>query len=145
MYRWWNELDRHFSAFDDFRRRVEEAFDETGPAGAYPGRGWILANVYDGGDELRVVADLPGVRAEDLALTVTSDVLTVSGQRKLVLPEGHSLHRQERKAARFSRSFSFPCELDPEKVAANLQDGVLTIRLGKAERARPRQITVQAG
>jgi len=143
MNRWWNDFDRHLEALDDFRRRVEDAL-ESGPAGAFPGRGWILANLYDAGHEFIVTADLPGVRTEHIELSATADTLTLSGQRKLELPEGHSLRRQERKAAKFSRSFTFPCEVDPEKVAATLAHGVLTIRLGKAAKAQPRQITIQA-
>lgn len=143
MYRLWSDFDRQVAALDDFRRRVEQAF-EAGPAAASPGRGWMPANVYDTGADFVVTADLPGIRSGDVELSATSDVLTLTGRRQLELPEGYSLHRQERRAVKFSRSFSFPCEIDPERVSAALSDGVLTVRLAKAENARPRQIAIKA-
>ena len=62
----------------------------------------------------------------------------------LVLDEGKVNHRRERGSVRFSRSFSLPCPVDPEKASATVKDGILTVRLEKAPEARPRQITVKA-
>ena len=92
-----------------------------------------------------LVADLPGVKAEDVEVTLEQDVLTLAGHRKLEVREGHTVHRQERRAARFSRSFGLPCKVDRETLSADLADGVLTITMSKAAEAQPRRIPVKAG
>jgi HSP20 family protein len=68
----------------------------------------------------------------------------MSGERKPDESQGYYVHRQERVPVKFSRSFSLPCKVDPEKSTATLKNGVLTITLPKATSAQPRQITVKA-
>ncbi|HEY0712744.1 MAG TPA: Hsp20/alpha crystallin family protein, partial [Polyangia bacterium] len=101
-------------------------------------------SVYEADNNLVLVADLPGVQASDVEVTLEKDVLTVAGQRKLELPAGHTVHRQERRAARFSRSFSLPCKVDGDALSAEMADGVLTITMPKAAEAQPRRIPVKA-
>jgi HSP20 family protein len=77
-------------------------------------------------------------------ITLTQDVLRLSGQRKVDAPEGYSVHRQERAPFRFSRSYALPAKVDPERVGAALRDGVLVITLEKAVEVKPRRIQVKA-
>jgi HSP20 family protein len=101
-------------------------------------------DVFDDGETYRLVADMPGLRAEDLEVEVTEDGLAVRGSRKVEVPEGYSVHRRERESLQLARSFTFPSKLDPENVTATLQQGVLTITLGKRADAKPRSISVHS-
>ena len=149
----WSDFDREFAAFDELRRRVERAFQDLdtgrGTVGERVGFGtqaqaWPRTNLYDKGSELVVQAEVPGMSQKDLQITVTQDVLTLSGERKTEAPEGYSVHRQERGQVKFSRSFALPCKVDVEKTGAAVKNGLLTVTLAKAAEAQPRQITVKA-
>jgi len=92
-----------------------------------------------------VRCDLPGVKLDDLELTVASGVLTLKGEKKL--PERNErsrVYREEIWAGRFQRTISLPGEVDAEKVTADLADGVLAVALPKREESKPRQITVKS-
>jgi HSP20 family protein len=100
-------------------------------------------DVFDAGESYRLMADLPGMRAEDLDIEVTEDGITIRGTRKVAAPEGFTVHRREREPLELARSFTFPTKVDPEQVSATIQQGVLTITLAKRADAKPRSITVQ--
>jgi len=85
---------------------------------------------------------MPGLGDKDVQLSVQKDVLTLSGERKFDAPEGYYMHRQERSPIRFSRSFTLPCKVDPDKSTAALKDGVLTVTLSKIPDEQPRQIAI---
>ncbi len=102
------------------------------------------ADLHVSEDELTLTVDLPGVRDEDLELTLQHDVLSVSAKRELATPEDQQAHLRERRGFEFNRRFALPVSVDPEKVNATLRDGVLTVTLAKAESARPRTITLAA-
>ena len=145
----WNDLDRTLAMFDELQRRMNRVFTDLdrGRHGDLwtAGRGtWPPVNLYDAGEELVLVAQVPGVAEEAVKITANQDVLTINGERKADVPEGYSVHRQERGDVTFSRSFTFPCKVDLEKATATTKDGLLTVRLAKAPEAKPRQITVQA-
>lgn len=133
-----------FSRFDALRRELDRLWDGAGltwsplaAAGGYP-----ALNIWDNGDALCVEAEVPGVRKEDLEVFAVGNELTVKGQRQA--PEGEfTYHRQERGTGAFTRVVTLACEVDPERVEAVLDNGVLTIRLPKAEAAKPRQIAVK--
>jgi HSP20 family protein len=101
-------------------------------------------DVFDDGESYRMVADMPGMKAEDLDVEVTEDGIAIRGTRKVEAPEGFSVHRREREPLTLARSFTFPSKIDPDQVTATLQQGVLTITLGKRADAKPRSITVQS-
>lgn len=99
-------------------------------------------NVWESGEELFAEAEVPGLKAEDLDISVMGNDLTVRGRRGGQLPEGAVAHRQERGNGEFTRVLRLPIEVDPGKVEASLKDGVLLIKLPKAESARPKKIKV---
>ncbi len=145
----WDEIDRTFSTFDDFRRRLDGWFQNVeGVRGALGGgvarQTWPRTNFYDNGSELILQAEVPGLGEKDIQLTVTQDAITLAGERKLDVAEGYAVHRQERGAWKFARSFTLPVKIDPEKTSATVKDGVLTVALAKAPEAQPRQIAVKA-
>lgn len=92
-----------------------------------------------------VLADVPGVRREDIEVTMDGGVLTVTGVRHPTSREDDAdLRRSERSNGRFSRRFSLPESTDAEKITAKCHDGILEISIPKLPEVQPRQITVDA-
>ena len=91
-----------------------------------------------------ISALLPGVTADDLNIQVQNDVLTIQGEMKHSREENESFLLQERPSGKFFRSFELPDAVDANKVEAGLANGVLTLRLPKAEEARPRSIKISS-
>jgi HSP20 family protein len=98
----------------------------------------------DNGSDFVLRADVPGMSEGDIQINLAGDTLTLQGERKLDVPEGHSVHRRERSAVRFAKSYQLPARVDADKVNATLKHGVLTLTLPKAAEAQPRQISVKA-
>ncbi|MGV3532800.1 MAG: Hsp20/alpha crystallin family protein [Chthoniobacteraceae bacterium] len=106
--------------------------------------GWSPAlDVYDEKDSLLVKVELPGMKKEDIQINLQNGVLTVSGERKheFEKKEGETF-RSERYFGKFQRSVTLPTQVAPDGIKASYKDGVLAIRLPKAEEAKPRQIDV---
>jgi HSP20 family protein len=128
------------------RRQMERLFETYGDrswsrsgAGVFP-----AVNITEDADAYYVSAELPGVNSADLDLNVTANQLTLAGERKISEEAADArYHRREREAGRFSRAVSLPGDIDPDHVKASLVDGVLTVTIAKAEKAKPRQIAVQ--
>jgi HSP20 family protein len=107
-------------------------------------RPWSPAvDIFETEDALKLKADIPDVKTEDIDVRVENQTLTLRGQRKFEQDEnvkGH--HRIERSYGEFVRSFAVPATVDTEKVQADYRNGVLTITLPKKEAAKPRQVKV---
>lgn len=150
MWNLWNDYDRTFSALDELRRRMDYVFGDLergvdrGARGMLATREWPRTVIQDEGEQLVLQALVPGVDEADLEMTATADTITLSGERISEMPEGYSVHRQERGSIKFARSFTLPTKIDPEQIEASCENGVLTVRLGKAAESRPRQISVKA-
>lgn len=145
----WNDFDRTFAALDEFRRRMDRLWDEveTGYDAPATAATWPRSNLFDKGNEFVLQVELPGMAENDIKLTLdrqNGEVLTLSGGRRHDVPEGYSVHRQERGAVRFSRSYQLPCKIDPEQVTATTKNGLLTVTLAKTPESQPRSITVKA-
>jgi HSP20 family protein len=145
-----DDFDRTFAAMDHLRRRMDRIFEEMEPRGfgrdverMWSGR-FPRAHFTETPTSLVLEADVPGLGDRDVQLSIHQDVLTMSGERKPDAPQGYFVHRQERAPVKFSRSFSLPCKVDPEKSTATLKNGVLTVTLAKATEAQPRQIAIKA-
>ncbi len=143
-----HDMQQLLGAMDLFRNQMNSvfnAFDRNygiGPGWAstpsYP-----RTNLDDTGDNLVLIAEVPGVSKEDLQVKIQGNYLQISGTRKPDTPEGYKIHRTERESASFSRSFTLPYEVDAAKVEATLKDGLLKMTLPKSEAAKPRQIAIQ--
>jgi HSP20 family protein len=131
-----NDLDRAFfgDLFDTFQDWIGEAGGSAFPA----------INIWEDDRTLYAEAELPGLKMDDLEVSVLGDELTIKGGRREPACENATCHRQERRVGSFSRVIRLPVEVNPEKVQASLKDGVLTVTLPKAETAVPRKITVKA-
>jgi len=102
-------------------------------------------NVREEDNALQIEAELPGMNLDDLEIFVTgNNQLTIKGERKVVLPNKGTQHRQERPFGKFVRSLTLPFPVDDPKVEARLEHGILKIHLPKHEAARPRKITVKS-
>jgi HSP20 family protein len=147
----YEDFDRHFATMEQLRRRMDRLFEgyDPGPvSGREVERMWSgrfpQLTFHDTGASLVLQADLPGLSEKDVQLQIHQDVLTMSGERRQDAPQGWFVQRQERAPVKFSRSFSLPCKIDPEKSTATLKNGVLTLTLTKVTEAQPRQIAVKA-
>jgi HSP20 family protein len=109
----------------------------TAGTGAFP-----LVNVFSDGEDFVLVAELPGVKKEDLDIQVRGDTLRIQGKKTIDYDDAASVHRRERAAGQFDRTLTLPADVDATKVAANYRDGVLTLRLPRAESAKPRTVTI---
>jgi len=99
------------------------------------------ADLVDNPDNYTIYVDLPGVDKKDLELTVENNLLSVKGEKKET-KEAKRFFRKETWTGAFRRTVSLPVAADPEKVQAELKDGVLTVVIGKREELKPRQIAV---
>ncbi len=107
--------------------------------GVYP-----LVNLSEDRDHIYVRAELPGVKAEDLEITIQDDSLILRGERKIASEEKEvNYQRRERESGFFRRVLALPSLVRPDKVEATCKDGVLTIKLAKPEEVKPRKIKVK--
>ena len=135
--------------FADLSRLQEQL---AGLLGASPDRflgGWSTGvypplNVFRTADGAVIRAELPGVRPEDISVTVEGRQLTIAGERRPAEPDKRGYHRRERAWGKFSRSVRLPEDLDLGRVEAQCRHGVLTLRVPIAEAAKARQVTIQA-
>jgi HSP20 family protein len=136
-----------FEELEQIRREIDRAYGDLSGrvfraqiAGVFP-----LTNVFEEKDNYYIRAELPGIKADELDISVTADSLSISGERKIAMEkENARYHRREREAGKFSRMISLPSQVDPEKADARSADGVLTVVLPKAQAAKPKQIAVKA-
>lgn len=101
-------------------------------------------NMWQRADCLIVEAEVPGLKSDDVEIAVVGDQLTLKIERPEDERKDVVYHRRERPAGSFSRVLRLPTDVDPNRVEAELRDGVLTITLPKAESAKPRKIQVNA-
>jgi HSP20 family protein len=136
-----------FDEVERLRRQMDRfldgyAGDEGGAsfAGVFP-----LTNLSEDKDAYYVRAELPGIKADALDISITGNSLSISGERTFPAQgEPVKYHRREREAGSFSRVITLPGQVDANKVEAHASNGVLTIVLPKAESAKPKQISVKA-
>lgn len=152
-------LDNPLRELEALRREIDRAFSDAGyDRAAHPysrvsflpgrsARAYPLLNLSEDKDNLHVEGLAPGVNPATIEVTVVRDQLTVSGEKSAlngdIKPE--AIHRNERAAGKFVRTVTLPCEVDEGRVRAEYKNGLLAITLPKAETAKPRKITVNAG
>nr|WP_320012831.1 Hsp20/alpha crystallin family protein [uncultured Desulfobulbus sp.] len=135
----WAEFERIRQGLDELSRSYGEKA-QSQPANVYP-----PLNMYEEPDRLLITAELPGVAVEDLGLSIDGDTLSLQGKRDNRQSQpGISYHRREIESGSFSRAIALPVKVDSDRVAAKLNNGVLTITLMKASEVTPRQIKVSA-
>lgn len=129
----------------DLSREMDRILENAlGPvAGADVGPWAPPVDIRETGEAVIIVAELPGVRQEDVQVTVLDGTLTLRGERKLVpAAEGEAVLRRERVAGPFVRHVMLPASVSPTGVTATYRDGVLTIRAPKKETTKPRTVAI---
>ncbi len=133
-----------WNALQQLQTDMNRLFDRYGDEGQ-PGSNFPLVNMWEEGDDLYLTAEIPGLIFEDLEILVTGDrQLTIKGERKPAVPEKAVRHRQERGFGKFTRVLPLPFPVNADKVEARLEHGILNVKLGKHESAKPRKIPVKA-
>lgn len=142
-----------FTPTDLFRHRFDRVFDQTfgnlfdtTRAGEEVGnRGWLPpVDVRETDEALTLFVELPGVKREDVDITVENRTLTVRGERQFEQDvERENYHRIERAYGNFTRTFTLPANVQADHVKATFTDGVLTVELPKAEESKPRKIAIK--
>ena len=105
------------------------------------------ADVLETESEIRVMIEMPGIRPDDIELGLENNVLTISGEKKEVEERGDhaTWHVSERRYGQLSRSFLLPRDVDHDRIEASFENGVLSVRIPKSERARRRRIEIRRG
>ena len=150
----WQEMQR-------LRHDINRAFEQGGwrngghngrtfPTAFLPGhaaRAYPLVNMSEDANALYVTALAPGLDPATVHVTVQDHRLTIAGEKQRVAAEiqPDAFHRSERAAGTFVRSITLPIDVEHEKVQAEYKNGLLVITLPKAEKAKPKQITVSVG
>jgi HSP20 family protein len=135
--------------FEQITERMQRMLDRTFGGASWPSQllereGWSpIADVEEQDDAYVVNVELPGVKREDITIELVGNELTISGEMKEEARKG-VVRKQMRRFGRFDYRLTLPDQLDPEKVDAKLKDGVLTVRVPKAEKAQRRQIEIKA-
>ncbi len=127
------DMDRFFNNF--FGRSVTENYEGV----------WTpVVDIEEDKDNYIVRAELPGLRKEDITISVRGSRLALSGERAYESEDkGKTYHRIERSYGKFVRHINLPNEIDESKVKATYQDGILTVILPKPEATRPREIQIE--
>jgi HSP20 family protein len=107
---------------------------------------WAPAcDIFEDREGIKIVAEIPGLGPSDVKISLENNTLTIRGEKKQVAEEKtERVHRYERSYGVFERSFVLPTTVDPDRVEADVINGLLTITLPKIERAKPREIQVTA-
>lgn len=134
-----------FEELDRMRRQLAQAFegDLSTQRGLLGSGVFPQINLTEDAERFYIRAELPGVKSDEIQMQATGKNLSISGERKIA-PEqdGVRYHRREREAGNFSRIIAMPTDIDPDRIEARMENGILTIRVPKAEAVKPRQITI---
>lgn len=141
-----------FREMDNMSREMETLFGTLGfGRGIEPWllspvnlRGYPRLDVAEETDHFTVTALIPGIEPQELEMSVMGNTLTLAGERKTEAPEQVTWHRRERGVGKFLRTVDLPAEIDADRVAAEIRDGVLTVTLPKAAAAKPKRIAITA-
>jgi len=132
------------------REAMNSLFEDSYVSPRNGGRGQTLGmplDVAETKDAFIVEASLPGVKPENLDITLQDNILTITGETRQEESTGEkpNYHRVERRYGRFSRAVSLPTQVQTDNVQASLNNGILRLEIPKAEAVKPRKITVNAG
>jgi len=128
-----SEMDRLLNGF------ITPTFEEWIPGVIHS---QPAVNIWDQDEQLTIEMEVPGVKSDQIDVSVMGEELTIKVERPDMEQEGVTYHRRERPTGTFTRALQLPCAINSEKVEADMHEGVLTLRLPKAETAKPRKITI---
>ena len=143
----WQPLNPVFNQLTHLQHEMNRLFDlpitGTFAHQAQLFSGWTPAlDLYQTADNIVAVLEIPGMRKDDIEISLHDGMLTIAGERNTSAGKGESAERTERFSGKFRRSVSLPTRVDAGKVSATYKDGILTVTLPKAEEAKPKKIEV---
>jgi HSP20 family protein len=139
----WPSFGRLTDLRDEIDRLFEAPFGELAQASQFLS-GWVPAiDLHEDKDNFYLRAELPGMKREDIDVSLHEGTLTLSGERKLEKIENAEVCRTERFVGRFQRTMSLPAPVAADRVKAQYKDGVLMVTLPKTEEAKPKHIDVK--
>ncbi len=139
----WSASDRWNALRDELNSFFELPLWSSFPRAGQLFTGWSPAlDLYQSTDNIVAVVELPGMRKEDVEISLHDGTLTISGERKCESTDGEKAERTERYVGVFRRSIALPTRVDASKVSATYRDGILIVTLPKAEEVKPKQIQV---
>lgn len=137
----WN-FQSPFREIERMRRRMDRLFGDV--SGSVFGAPFPAVNLWADDDKAVATCELPGVRTEDIEISVENDVLTLRGSRDPEDVEEEARYRRhERGHGRFSRTIPLPFPVDADAVEASFDAGILRINMPRSERSKPRQIEIK--
>jgi HSP20 family protein len=130
---------------DPFRelRRLQEEMDRLAGAFTPAAASFPAVNLYAGRDGIAVSAELPGVAKDELEIHAHRDTLTLRGTRRPAAENEQAYHRRERRSGAFTRTIQLPFRVDPERIEARLENGLLQLSLQRPEEDKPRRIEIK--
>jgi HSP20 family protein len=143
----WDPFSEMLTLRDAMNRLIEESFVRPGTtAVALPGRAGFRADLRETENEYVLEASLPGVKPEDIDISVEGNQVSIRAETKAEEEkQGERYLFRERSYGRFQRTLTLPTNIQADQVNAELNNGILTLTLPKAEEARPRRIQVRGG
>ena len=121
----------------DARHESDWFGSSTAGTGAFP-----PINIFQQGNDFVAIVELPGVDKANLQIEAKENTVRISGKKEIDFGTSASVHRRERTSGSFDRTFSLPIEINADAIRADYRDGVLTLAIPRAERAKPRSISI---
>jgi HSP20 family protein len=140
ILRYADPFDTLFAFQQALENRLASSWLEgsTAGVGSYP-----PINVFQQGDDLVAIIELPGVRKEDLNIQAKENTIRIAGEKAIDYPESASLHRRERVSGVFDRTLVVPMQIDPGGIQAEYNEGLLALFIPRAEQDKPRTIEIR--
>jgi HSP20 family protein len=140
----WSPFRELVSLQDEMNKIFDEFFTRRTGERANPGLWAPALDISETDSEIVVKADLPGVKKDDVSISITNNILVIRGEKKREVEENkENFHRVERLYGSFHRSIELPAVVQTDKVNASFENGVLTIILPKSEEVKPQEIEIK--
>ena len=104
--------------------------------------GFPPINIFQHKDDYVVIAEIPGIKKEDVNIEIHRNRVRLSGEKKITFGKDASVHRREREAGSFDRTFTTPFEIDADAAKAEYRDGILALSLPRAQQDKPRSVNI---
>jgi HSP20 family protein len=145
----WTPVSRRRSMNDIFDRLFPSPLESwlESPFGDFENAWNYPLDLVDKGDHMLIQIDVPGLKKDQINISLDNDILTIGSQReeeKEDKSDDEKYYRRERYSASFQRRLRLPGEVDGEKISANLSDGVLEVKLPKAKERLPREVKIES-
>jgi HSP20 family protein len=141
----WPDIPGAMEDFERARRQMDRLLSVFSAGTSTPASSGVFPPliVTEDGDAIYVEGEIPGIKADDLDISVVGRTLTLSGERKPEEAQNATYHRRERKWGSFRKALTLPEDINPEAIRAECKNGVLKLVLPKAEHVKPRKITIK--